>query len=179
MQQPRLSMVALFFGAWSLTGVVWGRETLKATFFPFFIFAFCVPVGGTFAQGLTMNMRLWAAKATKYLTDDVLGIEVVRTGTNLMDPHGYFNCEVAAECSGIRSFVALLALSTIGLSVPIALICNVLRLIAIILVATAFRSRAAGNFVHEWFGYVTYMIGIGILLLAARWLGEKPLPPPP
>jgi len=194
-QQPRLSMVALFFGAWSLTGVVWGRETLKATFFPFFIFAFCVPVGGTFAQGLTMNMRLWAAKATKYLTDDVLGIQVVRTGTNLMDPHGYFNCEVAAECSGIRSFVALLALSTIfsvlamrgfwkravmiGLSVPIALICNVLRLIAIILVATAFRSRAAGNFVHEWFGYVTYMIGIGILLLAARWLGEKPLPPPP
>jgi exosortase len=194
-QQPRLSMMALFFGAWGLTGLVWGRETLKVTFFPFFIFAFCVPMGGTFAQSLTLPLRMWAAKVTAFITDDVLGIEVVRTGTKLVDPHGYFNCEVAAECSGIRSFMALLAISTIfsvlamrvlwkravmiGLSVPIALICNVLRLVAIILAATAFRSQAAGNFVHEWFGYVTYMIGIGILLLAARWLGEKPSPSPP
>jgi exosortase len=194
-QQPRLSMVALFFGAWGLTGLVWGRETMKATFFPFFIFAFCMPMGGTFAQRLTLPLRMWAAKATAFIAGDVLGIEVVQTGTKLLDPHGYFNCEVAAECSGIRSFMALLAISTIfsvlamkvlwkravmiGLSVPIALVCNVLRLIAIILAATAFRSQAAGNFVHEWFGYVTYMIGIGVLLLAARWLGEKPSPSPP
>ena len=27
-QQPRISMVALFSGAWFLTGLVWGRETL-------------------------------------------------------------------------------------------------------------------------------------------------------
>ena len=168
---------------------------MKATFFPFFIFAFCMPMGGTFAQRLTLPLRMWAAKATAFIAGDVLGIEVVQTGTKLLDPHGYFNCEVAAECSGIRSFMALLAISTIfsvlamkvlwkravmiGLSVPIALVCNVLRLIAIILAATAFRSQAAGNFVHEWFGYVTYMIGIGMLLLAGRWLREKPLSVPP
>jgi exosortase len=189
-QQPRLSMAAFFFGAWGLTGLVWGWETLKATFFPFFIFAFCVPMGGTFAQGLTLPLRMWAAMATAFVTGDVLGIEVVRTGTKLVDPHGYFNCEVAAECSGIRSFMALLAISTIfsvlamrvlwkravmiALTVPIALVCNVLRLITIILAATAFRSERAGEIVHEWFGYVTYLIGIGVLLLAARWLREKP-----
>jgi len=196
-QQPRLSMVAFFFGAWGLAGLVWGWETLKAAFFPFFIFGFCVPMGGTFALTLTLPLRQFAAKATMFITHDMLQMAVARSGTNLMDPtgHGYFNCEVAAECSGIRSFMALLAISTIfsvlamrvlwkravmiGLSVPIALICNVLRLVAIILAATAFRSQAAGNFVHEWFGYVTYMIGIGILLLAARWLGEKPSPSPP
>jgi exosortase len=188
-QQPRLSMVAFFFGAWGLTGLVWGWETLKATFFPFFIFAFCVPMGGTFAQGLTLPLRMWAAKATAFVVGDVLGIEVMRTGTKLLDPQGYFNCDVAAECSGIRSFIALLAISTIfsvlamrgvwkraviiALTVPIALVCNVLRLIAIILAATAFRSERAGEFVHEYFGYVTYLIGIGVLLLAARWLGEK------
>jgi hypothetical protein len=47
-------------------------------------------------------------------------------------------------------------------------------LITIILAATAFRSERAGEIVHEWFGYVTYLIGIGVLLLAARWLREKP-----
>jgi exosortase len=194
-QQPRLSMVALFSGAWGLTGLVWGRETMKATFFPFFVFGFCVPMGGTFAQGLTLPLRLWAAKATAFVTGDVLGIAVARTGTRLVDPHGFFNCEVAAGCSGIRSFMALLAISTIfsvlamrvfwkrvvmiGLTVPLALICNVLRLVAVILAATAFQSQAAGLFVHEWFGYVTYLIGIGMLLLAARWLGEKPVSVPP
>ena len=102
---------------------------------------------------------------TAFITSDVLEIEVVRTGTKLVDPHGYFNCEVAAECSGIRSFIALLAISTvfsalamrgvwkravmIVLAVPIALVCNVLRLITIILAATAFRSERAGEFVHE------------------------------
>jgi exosortase len=194
-QQPRFSMVAFFFGAWGLTGLVWGWETAKVTFFPFFIFAFCVPVGGTFAQGLTLPLRLLAAKATAFITGDALGIPVTRTGTMLANARNHWQFDVAAECSGIRSFTALLAISTIfsvltmrklwkravliGLTLPIALVCNVLRLSTIILAATAFRSQAAGSVVDEWFGYVTYMIGIGILLLAARWLREKPTLVPP
>jgi exosortase len=193
-QQPRLSMVAFFFGAWGLVGLVWGRETLKAAFFPFFIFAFCLPMGGTFAQGLTLPLRLFAAKVTAFITHDVLEIGVTRIGTSLVDSSGHWHYEVAAECSGIRSFIALLAISTvfsvctmrlfwkraiiIGLTIPIALICNVLRLTTIILAATAFQSQAAGRLVDDWFGYVTYLIGLGILLLAGRWLREKPLAVP-
>jgi exosortase len=194
-QQPRLSMVAFFFGAWGLVGLVWGWETWKVTFFPFFLFAFCLPMGGTFAQGLTLPLRLLAAKVTMFITHDVLQIDVVRNGTELLDSHGRWHYEVAAECSGIRSFMALLAITTIfavltmrlfwkqaimiGLTVPIALICNVLRLSTIVLAARAFQSQAAGSFVDDWFGYVTYMIGIGVLLLAGRWLREKPLTVPP
>jgi exosortase len=194
-QQPRLSMVAFFFGAWGLVGLVWGWETLKVTFFPFFIFAFCVPMGGTFAQELTLPLRQLAATVTMFITHNLLQIDVVQNGTQLLDAHKRWHYEVAAECSGIRSFIALLAISTIfsvltmrsfwkraimiTLTVPIALICNVLRLSAIILAATAFRSQAAGDFMDHWFGFVTYMIGLGILLLAGRWLREKPLPVPP
>ena len=194
-QQPRLSMVALFFGAWGLLGLVWGWAAWKVTFFPFFIFAFCLPMGGTFAQELTLTLRQWAAQVTLFITHGVLQIDVVRNGTSLLDPQNRWHYEVAAECSGIRSFIALLAISTIFsvltmrsfwkravmivLTLPIALICNVARLSTIILAATAYQSQAAGNFVDHWFGYVTYMIGIGLLLLAARWLKEKPLPEPP
>jgi exosortase len=194
-QQPRFSMVALFVGAWGLVGLVWGRETLKAAFFPFFIFGFCLPMGGTFAQGLTLPLRLFAAKATMFITHDVLQIAVTRSGTMLSNAKELWHFEVAAECSGIRSFTALLAISTIfsvltmrlfwkraviiGLTIPIALICNVARLTTIVLAATAFRSQAAGNFVDHWFGYVTYLIALGLLLLAGKWLGEKPLSAPP
>jgi exosortase len=189
-QQPRFSMVAFFFGAWSLVGVVWGWEALKVAFFPFFIFGFCVPVGGTFAQDVTLPLRTLAAKMTMFVTHDVLEIGVTRIGTKLLDPSGKWQYEVAAECSGIRSFTALLAISTIfsvltlrmlwkrvvmiSLTVPLALICNVLRLTTIVLAATAYRNQSAGNFVDHWFGYATYMIGLGLLLLAGRWLGEKP-----
>ncbi len=194
-QQPRLSMVAFFFGAWGLVGLVWGWETWKVTFFPFFIFAFCVPMGGTFAQGLTLPLRKLAAMLTMFITHNVLEIDVTRIGTELLDSHARWHYEVAAECSGIRSFLALLAISTIFsvltmrsfwkraimivLTVPIALICNVVRLSTIILAATAFQSQAAGDFVDHWFGFVTYMIGLGILLLAGRWLREKALSVPP
>jgi exosortase len=152
-------------------------------------------MGGTFAQGLTLPLRLFAAKVTTFITRDGLGIEVMRIGTKLVDPHNRWHFEVAAECSGIRSFTALLAISTIfsvltmrllwkrvlmiALTVPISLVCNILRLTTIILAATAYKSQAAGQLVDNWFGYVTYMIGIGLLLLVARWLREKPLPAPP
>jgi exosortase len=194
-QQPRFSMVAFFFGAWGLVGLVWGWETLKAAFFPFFLFGFCVPMGGTFAQGLTLHLRLFAAQVTALIAHDVLQIGVARIGTTMADLSGRWHYEVAAECSGIRSFTALLAISTIfsvctmrlfwkravmiGLTVPIALVCNVLRLTTIILAATAYQNQAAGDLVDRWFGYVTYMIGIGLLLLAGRWLREKALPAPP
>jgi exosortase len=194
-QQPRLSMVAFFFGAWGLVGLVWGWEALRVTFFPFFIFAFCVPMGGTFAQGLTLPLRNFAAWVTTFITRDGLQIAVARNGTTLTNPSGLWHYEVAAECSGIRSFTALLGISTIfsvltirslwkravmiGLTVPIALICNVLRLTTIILAAAAYRSQAAGDFVDKWFGYITYLIAIGLLLLVGRWLREKPLSVPP
>ena len=190
-QQPRLSMVALFFGAWGLMGLVWGRETWKATFFPFVIFAFCVPMGGTFAQGLTLPLRQLAAKLTMFITKDLLEIEVTRIGTEgCWIPTLVGSFDVAAECSGIRSFLALLAISTIFsvltmrsfwkraimivLTVPLALVCNVMRITTIILAANTFRSQAAGKFVDNWFGYVTYGVAIGGFFCWAGGGREKP-----
>jgi len=46
-QQPRLSAHRFFTGLYGLTGLAWGKIGLKASFFPFFLLAFCVPAGGT------------------------------------------------------------------------------------------------------------------------------------
>jgi exosortase len=192
-QQPRVSMIGLFFGAWTLVGLVWGRETLKVTFFPFFIFAFCLPMGGTFAQGLTLPLRLLAAKGATFITKDLLDVSVMRVGTKLIDPSGVFGSfDVAAECSGIRSFIALLAITTIfsvltmrawwkrGImilaTIPLSLICNIMRITTIIMAANAFKTPAAGKFVDNYFGYVTYAVAIAGVLLLGRLLKEKPLP---
>jgi exosortase len=196
-QQPRLSMVAFFGGAWILAGLVWGMEALKVAFFPFLIFAFCVPMGGTFAQGLTLPLRLLAAKGAFFISKDLLDVSVIREGTKLSDPTGvYGRFDVAAECSGIRSFTALLAITTIfavltmrtrwkqaviiAATIPLALICNILRVTTIVLAANAFETEQAGRFVDSYFGYVTYALAIGGVLLLARFLREKPpVRPPP
>ena len=44
-QQPRISIVALFTGIYGLMGLAWGPQWLRESFFPFFLFAFCVPAG--------------------------------------------------------------------------------------------------------------------------------------
>ncbi len=190
-QQPRISMIALFSGAWILTGLMWGPKVLKEAFFPFVIFAFCMPMGGTFAQGLTLPLRLLAAKGAEFITKDLLQVSVTRVGTKLIDPNGIFGSfDVAAECSGIRSFVALLAITTIfsvltmrawwrrvvivASTIPLSLICNIMRVSTIILAANAFKTPKAGKFIDDWFGYVTYGVAILGVLLLAKLLKEKP-----
>lgn len=150
-------------------------------------------MGGTFAQGLTLPLRLLAAKGAYMVTHDWLQVAVARSGTRLFDPMGKFgNFDVAAECSGIRSFTALLAITTIfsvltmkswwrrGLTIlatiPLALICNMVRVTTIVLAANAYDNPAAGAFVDRYFGYVTYGIAICGMLLLARLLREEGRP---
>jgi exosortase len=149
-----------------------------------------VPMGGTFAQGVTLPLRLMAAKATAGLAHGVLDVDIIRDGTQLLDPQARWHYDVAAACSGIRSFIALLAITTIlagltmnaiwkktvivALSVPLALICNVMRLTTIILAANAFKAQAAGDFVDRYFGYVTYGVAVVCVLLVGRWLRRQP-----
>jgi exosortase len=187
-QQPRVSIVAVFFGVWCLFGLAWGGRTMRASFFPLFLFAFCMPLG-TFVEGLTLPLRLLATRLTALVCSIVLDIPVLQHGTALYDPAGKINFDVAAACSGIRSFVALLAVTTIFamlayrsiwkraamivLTIPLVVFCNVVRLVAIVLATQSFDARA-GWFVHEWFGFATYLLAIGCLMAVAHWLKDEP-----
>ena len=189
-QQPRVSLVAVFLGLYCLVGLAWGWRMMRASFFPFFLFAFCMPLG-TFVEGLTLPLRLLATRLTALACGFLLDIPVVQHGTALYDPSGKINFDVAAACSGIRSFVALLAVTTIFamltyrsvwkragiivLTIPLVVFCNVVRLVAIVLATQAF-DKQAGWFVHEWFGFVTYLLAIGCLLAVGHWLREEPGP---
>jgi exosortase/archaeosortase family protein len=99
---------------------------------------------------------------------------------------------VAAACSGINSLITLLVLTTvygfvsfkrpwkraviIASALPIAVANNVLRLVTIIVAAEAF-GRKAGDFVHEWFGFVTFALGLAGVMLLAHWLRDPDAPP--
>ena len=182
-QQPRLSLIGFFIGLYGLTGLAWGKNWLKASFFPFFLLAFCVPSAGT--DWLTFRMRLmvsWIVAAIAHLG---LAPDLIRDGTQLFDAQHTFGYEVAAACSGIRSLVALLALTTIFGFVnfkapwkravmilsafPLSVLGNVMRLCFTIVVAELFGQNA-GKTVETDAGFITFAVAISCVFLLARWL---------
>src|SRR5690349_6464416 len=82
-QQTRISVVGFFIGVYALMGLAWGPDWLRASFFPFFLFAFCVPVA-TVAEPVTFQLRMIVSKAVALISYG-LGIDVVREGTVLFN----------------------------------------------------------------------------------------------
>jgi exosortase len=189
-QQTRISMVGFFVGLYALTGLMWGSAWLRLALFPFSLLLFCVPLGSGGVEIVTFPLRLLATKITAFLCHSGLGINVIQTGTQLMDAAGSYQYEVAAACSGIRSLTAILAFGVIYgymtfktssrrllvalAAFPLAVVANVLRLTLIIVAAEAFGQKA-GNFVHEnWLlSLVPYLPALGGMLLLGWWLREN------
>ena len=44
-QQTRVSVIGFFAALYGLMGMVWGPGWMRAILFPYFLFAFCVPLG--------------------------------------------------------------------------------------------------------------------------------------
>ncbi|MBN2507008.1 MAG: exosortase/archaeosortase family protein [Verrucomicrobia bacterium] len=187
-QQARISIVAFFLGVYALTGIAWGPRWLKASFFPFCLLAFCVPLG-TMTETITFPLRMIATQITAVLSRVGLGIDVIQDGTRIFDPNGAYQYEVAAACSGIRSLTVTLALAVIyafvyfqtwwrraliiAAAAPVAVAANVMRLTSIILAAETFGA-AAGNYVHQsaWMSLMPYIPALLGIVVLGWWMRE-------
>jgi exosortase len=191
-QQQRVSIVGLFTGIYGLMGMVWGPQWLKATFFPFFLFAFMVPLG-SLSDRVTAPLRHLVTWIVQHLFNDVFGIGVVRAGTQLYNAMGTYQYEVAPACGGIRSLISIFLISVtyaflvfrapwkrvvmVAASLPLAVVGNVVRLSTIV-AAGGWGGQSAGNYVHDngiisILPYVPAIIGV---MLIGRYL-EKLGPP--
>lgn len=190
--QARISIIALFTGMYGLMGLVWGREWLRASFFPFFLFAFCVPLG-SLGQAVTTPLRHLVAIIVTWIAHVGIAPDLIREGTQLSDAQNSFHYDIAPACSGIRSLIALLALTTIyafisfrsnwrrllmmASAIPLAVIGNVVRLTFTVIVAEAF-GQSAGSKVEQKFGFVTFAVAIVLVVLIGNWLNESKAKPP-
>ncbi|MBL9137926.1 MAG: exosortase/archaeosortase family protein [Verrucomicrobiales bacterium] len=196
-QQTRLSVVGFYVGIYGLIGTIWGWRMLKAIFFPFFLFAFCVPLG-TLAETITFPLRVVATNITTWTSQHLLGVTVIQSGNKILDAQGAFQYEVAAACGGLRSLTATLALASIYAfitlerpwrralmilsALPLAVAGNVLRLTMIILAAEAFGQKA-GMWVHDnsilsLLPYVPAFLGLGALGALLRERSPASTTPP-
>jgi len=190
-QQPIVSIVALFAGIYALTGLAWGRGWLRRSMYPFFLFVFSIPLTAHL-NFILFPLRLFVCWLVEIISH-IVGIGILRQGTQLIDPSGTYQYEVAAACGGMRSLIAVFLLATVygfatfrspgkrvflmALAVPFAVLGNVLRLLAII-VAAEMGGQTWGNYVHEGgpFGIISllpYVPGIIGLLWIGHWLEKS------
>ena len=118
---------------------------------------------------------------------NIIGIEAHRSGTAIYSAAGGgFSFDVADPCSGLRSLLAMTAL-TAGYAyftqktlfkkwilflacIPLAIASNVARVITVALVAEALGDKVALGLYHDYSTYIVFsvavgfMIGIGVLL---------------
>ncbi|MBX3736818.1 MAG: exosortase/archaeosortase family protein [Candidatus Didemnitutus sp.] len=187
MQQARLSIAGLLLFTWGVLALGGGRRWRAAAAFPLAFMLFALPLNVLDTVGFFLRVGV---TDVSYHISRVFGCEVIRNGTQLLSPDGSYSYDVAAACSGIRSLTALTALSLLlgylsfvswwrraligALALPYAFVGNVVRILAII-VAAEWKGQQAGAIVHEWFGFLVFVIVLG-LVQATVWLLERCAP---
>jgi exosortase len=178
-EQARLSIAGLLLFTWGVIAFAGGPRWARASAFPVAFMIFAVPLSALDSAGFWL--RMWVVSASAAITHG-LGIGVLVNGTQLLSPDGHYDYDVAAACSGVRSLVALSALSlVIGylrfrpfwlrtamllLSFPLIYVGNVARIVAIVVAAQTGGQRW-GDRVHEVMGYGVFAIVLGGVLAIA------------
>ncbi len=190
-QQPILSVIALFAGIYALMGMAWGPAWLRHCGYPFFLFIFSLPLTAHM-NFILFPLRLLVVWLVEMVAH-IIGISVIRHGTQLLDPSGNYGYDVVAACGGMRSLIAIILLATvvafgtlrglggriflIVLAAPFSVLGNMLRLLAII-IAAEMGGQKWGDYVHEGgplgiISLLPYVPGIVGLLWIGRVLEKR------
>jgi len=188
--QVRFSIVSFVGLLFALPWAVFGRATARRILFPCLFLLFCLPLAN-FLDVFTVHLRLLATStATTFLQG--VGVDIVRRGTAIYAGDGSFAIDIAAPCSGLRSIFALMALTAgyayfnqptwlrrallFALSVPLAVLGNVMRVITICLVGSLASADFATGFYHDYSGYIVFIVAIALMVLSGEvisWIWKR------
>lgn len=181
-QQTRLTLLALVGLIWAIPFFGYGWKTARHLVFPCAYLLFCVPL--SFLDSITLPLRHGATIAAGVILNGV-GVPVLRQGTALLGA-GDLVLDVADPCSGLRYLLTLTAIAApyayltqrrnrsrwiVFLSAfPLAVVGNVVRIVAIALVARFWGLEPAMGLYHNFSGYVVFIVAIGLMLLLGEGL---------
>jgi exosortase len=173
---------------WGLVCWLWGWRAARLVLFPMAYLAFMVPVDRLLIDAFASPLQLIVAQAAAGIAK-ALGAPVVREGVNLGLPTYLF--EVAVPCSGLKSLTTMAALAALyawalrahfwqrlavfAAALPLAVLANITRVTAILLVAHGLGANLAEGFVHTLSGVLVFAVGLLGLYGTGRLLGCRAL----
>ncbi|MDP4623700.1 MAG: exosortase/archaeosortase family protein [Akkermansiaceae bacterium] len=188
--QPRIGVGALPFLLWGGCYFLWGWRVAKLLAFPFFFFWLAVPLPSF--QQATTGLQLLATSMAHH-GSSLFGVETTVQGTTILPVRGDWEpLDIASGCSGIRSLMALLMISSawayvakikmwqkavlLLMALPLAIIGNTLRVTSIFVIAEYGDAEWAAGTWHDWSGLLLFYPFSLALLLLVHSLFEGGLP---
>lgn len=170
---PAIISIVLFLGGWSILRTVW---------LPVAFLFFAIPLPDRYYKSITMPMQQFAAEVSSTVISWIPGIEATPSGTTidvLYRGHPLVpSLDVAEACSGMRLLMAFVALGVamaylhqrpiwqrfvlLLSTIPIAILCNVIRVTITCLIYILWDPRYAQGIYHDLLGLLMLPLAFGL-----------------
>lgn len=188
-QQTRVSLFGMIGLLWSIPAYLYGWKLAGLILFPCAFLIFGIPL--ELFENMTLPLRFINTEVAVSALQS-LGIEVRQVGTAIYGPPfdatAELKLDVADACSGIRSITAMTALAAgygylmmktfwskwlIFLSsIPLAMVGNMFRIIAIGVIAEAFGTDVAAGVIHDYSGFLVFGMAIALMVALSSLLNR-------
>jgi exosortase len=178
---PAIACLTWTFGSWPLLKCAWPAIAFLV---------FMLPLPPVVNELVSLPLQRMAATGSCFLLQ-LSGLWTIQDGNviNISTPRGMVPMDVAAACSGLRMLMTMAATITativliplplwkritlLASAVPIALVSNMLRIVATGVCYYLFESEWARQKAHDWSGYLMMVVGmllVGLELGILSWL---------
>ena len=164
--------------------VFWGREALRRFWFPLALLLFMVPLPEVTIASINFSLKMWATKIGVNIVD-ATGIVVVQDGNRVL-LEGDKTLIVANVCNGLRTLISVIGFGALyayvcklrggwrlllfAMSVPVAVVANSLRVVALILVAHFVNVETATGWFHDLSGLLIFVLAFMLMFGIERWI---------
>ena len=159
-----------------------GEKATRRIAFPLAFLFFMIPL--PFINRLSPALESFTATISTAVVS-FLGIPAVNQGSQIQLPGSSF--VVGAACSGLNSVVALATLVVVfvyilegsyrakaillAMAVPIALVANLVRVSALLVIAHLFGAEVGMRYFHDYSSPVLFLLAFVLLILVGRLVG--------
>jgi exosortase len=171
----RTSIIIVIYG---ISMFLFGGRVTRSIWLAIAYLIFMIPLPAIIWNRIAFPMQLFASAVTEHAVG-LFGIPIFREGNVL---HlAQTTLEVVDACSGLRSLVTMVALGAafaflinqdpwkkwvfVLAAFPIAIIVNIVRLMATAVLANRYGSEVAQGFQHDFSGILVFSAGIVLLFL--------------
>jgi exosortase len=181
----QIGMVVVIF---SLVWLVAGTEILKLAWVPVLYLFLAIPIPATIYNRMAYPLQELAAKSSTIILQ-AFGVQITNAGSSLdiVSMAGrIFPVEIVEACSGVRSLMAFIALGVamayleerpvwqrviyVLSAIPIAILCNVLRVTITCQMFVMDKPEWGSNFMHEFTGILMLVPAFIMLWLVGKGL---------
>lgn len=163
--------------------IFFGKETLRKVGFTIAFLVFMIPLPLVAIANISFQLKIFASKISTAIVNGI-GVAAIRDGSIIRTAHSFVVVE--DPCSGIRSLISLIALGALMAyfspvsktkktilfisAIPIAVVSNIIRIVALTLVSEMYGARHATGWFHDTMGILVFVFAFLGLSLVAKTL---------